>query len=313
MQVCHLGRTTLATVLALVLAACGTSAPTRSQDSAPSVPGAVPASGSPSPPAACTNGPVSNPATGEGDDLKVEILHQQGGGAGWNLALPASSAKNFPELAGAAQGTDASGSLSRAFDDGGAFSYDGAVVELSLYNLRSSGLTIHDIRVVNKRVVCPPDGLLFLDGNEGGDFVNIAFDLDAAAPIAHEKTVNGEIKTGRYFGANVIPVSSKDQITVEMDMSEVKFAYEFDIAIDYTVGGAKHTQLVRRRNGPFRVTTPLCPSPGSRSRLSDSDVARLRTQRYELIRQRQGEVDATGAYIYKNFTTAEFLKSCPTW
>ncbi|GIH09769.1 hypothetical protein Rhe02_78360 [Rhizocola hellebori] len=303
----------MAAALFLVVAACGTHAPARSQDAASSVPGTVPASVSPGIAPACANGPVSNPATGGGDDLKVEILHQQGGGAGWNLALPASSAKNFPELAGTAQGTDAFGSFSRAFDDGGAFSYDGAVLELSLYNLRSSGLTIHDIRVVNKRVVCPPDGLLFLEGNEGGDFVNIAFHLDAAAPIAHEKTVSGEIKTEPYFGAHVIPVKAKDQITVEMDMSGVTFAYEFDLAVDYTVGGAKHTQLVRRRNGPFRVTTPLCPRPDARSRLSDSDVSRLKAQRYGLIRQRLGEVDAAGAYIYKNFTTAEFLKSCPTW
>jgi hypothetical protein len=277
------------------------------------VPSAAAASAAPSPDpsALCQNGSLSNPAQGAGDDLKVEILHQQGGGSGWNLALPASSVKDFPGLAG--KKTSAAETKLDPFDDGGAFSYDGAVLKLSLYNRRSNRLTIHDIRVVNKRVVCPPDGLLSLEGNEGGDFVNIAFSLDAAAPIAHEKNESGEVSPQPYFNANVIEVNPADQVTVEMDMSMVKFAYEFELAIDYTVGGSKHTQLVRRPHGPFRVTTSLCPSPGLRARLSQSDVVRLKAQHYGLVRLRTGEVDAAGSYIYKNLTTAEYLRSCPTW
>ncbi len=256
---------------------------------------------------------VSNPAKGGGSDLKVTILSQQGGGSGWNLALPATSVTSFPEFTGDGEASDFSASHTRAFDAGGAFSYDGAVIKLSLYNQRSSRLTIDDIRVVNKRIVCPPDGLLFLDGNEGDRFANLVFSLDAAAPVAREKKESGEVGTEPYFDHDAIEVESRDQTTVVLDMSGVRFAYEFDIAIDYSLAGEDRSQLVRRRQGPFRVTTPLCPSPGARSRLGEADVQRLKAQRYGLIRRRLSQVDSKGAYVYENVTTSEFIRSCPTW
>lgn len=296
---------------AVLTGACGTNTPAQSQGVA--APTSASASASPSPSASCENGSLSNPATGAGNDLQVEILHQQGGGSGWDFGLPAAAVKDFPEFTGSKKLSDFVGSITRALDEGGGFSYNGATLELSLFNRRSTHLTVHDIRVVNKRVVCPPDGLLFLEGNEGGDFIDIAYSLDAAAPVAHEKNESGEVGTAPYFSSHVIDVNPQDQVTVQMDMRAVRFAYEFDIAIDYTVGGKMHTQLVRRKHGPFRVTTSLCPSAGMRASMSESDADRLKAQHYGLIRERTGEVDAAGAYIYKNFTTAEFLKSCPTW
>ncbi|MFI6820970.1 hypothetical protein ACIBJE_08440 [Micromonospora sp. NPDC050187] len=310
-----LGRSLVSAVLCMVLtAACNADAPSPAPERTPS---AVAASASPaasvSPPLHCEDGVLSNPAKGGGNDLKVKILHQQGGGSVWDLALPATSVKSFPEFTGDGKASDFSDSHARVFDEGGAFSYDGAVVELSLYNQRSVRLTIHDIRVVNKRIVCPPDGLLFLEGNEGGGFVNLVFSLDAAAPVARERKESGEVGTEPYFNHDAIEVEPGNQTTVSMDMSGVRFAYEFDIAIDYSVAGENRSQLVRRRHGPFRVTTPLCPSPGMRSRLSEADVQRLKAQRYGLIRRRLSQVDSTGAYVYENVSTSDFIRSCPTW
>ncbi|SCL28534.1 hypothetical protein GA0074694_5141 [Micromonospora inyonensis] len=315
MRVLPLGRATLAVTLSAVLtAACGagTPSPSRSPSSSASVAGGSPAA-SGSPPERCEAGVLSNPAKGGGSDLKVRILRQQGGGPGWDIALPAASVKSFPEFTGDAKASDTSDSFARAFDEGGAFSHDGAVIELSLYNRRSSRLTIHDIRVVNKRIVCPPEGLLFLEGNEGGGLVDLVYSLDAAAPVAHSRSASGEISTEPYFTNDVIQVEPTDQATVQMDMSGVRFAYEFDIAIDYSVGGESRSQLVRRRNGPFRVTTALCPRPDLRSRLSEGDVQRLKAQRYGLVRRRLPQVDASGGFVYENVTATEFVRSCPTW
>jgi hypothetical protein len=288
-----------------------TDAPSRST---PASPRAAPAPSTSAPP--CEAGPLSNPATGAGDDLEIQILHQRGAASGWDIALPSTSVAAFPEFTGKAKATDTVTSFARAFDEGGAFSYDGAVVDLSIYNRRPSPATINNVRIVNKRRVCPPEGLLFLEGSEGGgdeSVLDITFSLDAAAPIAHGRSEAGELETVPYFDSHAERIDPQEETTVHLDMSTVRFPYEFDIAIDYTAGGNAHTQIVRRRGGPFRVTTTLCPSPGLRASISDQDVQRLKAQHYDHVRRRLGETDSAGAYVYKNMSSSEYIESCASW
>lgn len=282
--------------------------------SAPASSRGAPASSSGAPP--CEAGPLSNPATGAGDDLEIHILHQRGADSGWNIALPSTAVAAFPEFTGKGKATDIATSFARAFDEGGAFSYDGAVVDLSIYNRQPDPSTINNVRIVNKRQVCPPEGLLFLEGSEGGGddgVLNIIFSLDAAAPIAHGRSETGELETAPYFDSHAERIGPQEETIVHLDMSTVRFAYEFDIAIDYTSGGKAHTQIVRRRGSPFRVTTTLCPSPELRVSISDHDVQRLKGQHYDLVRHRLGETDSTGAYIYKNMSSSGYIESCASW
>jgi hypothetical protein len=255
--------------------------------------------------------PATNVANSNGNAIESTLTSQSGGGGGWNIALPADAMDQYPDLLneGKFSGFDA---LDAAINDGVAFAYGGTRISLQIGNRTNKHMSIYDIRPVNTRNVCPPAGLLVQYGTEGGDFVALTFNLAAARPIAHERLESGEVSTKPYFGENpTIDVPVNDPLDMSLDFSASTSAYSFDIGIFYIVDGAKFTQVIRGSNGPFLTTASDCPNPAVRRTLNDAEVARLRSHRYQEIRQRAS--DERGQYVVEAVAPHTYANQCDAW
>lgn len=255
--------------------------------------------------------PATNLADTNGTAIGSTVISQSGGGGSWNIALPASAMNRYPELLneGRFSGFVA---LDAAINDGVAFAYGGTRISLQIENRTKKHVRIHDVRPVNMRVVCPPSGLLVQYGTEGGDFVALTFNLAAARPVAHERLESGEISSKPYFGENpTIDVPPDGPIDMSLDFDTPTRAYSFDIGIYYVVGGAKFTQVIQGKNGPFRTTASDCPDPTIRRTLNDADVAQLRNHRYQEVRRRAS--DEQGQYFVKSVAPDTYANQCDAW
>jgi hypothetical protein len=97
-----------------------------------------------------------------------------------------------------------------------------------------------------------------------------------------------------YFDATAIPMNPSDPTqTLVMVFSAESAAYSFDIAIDYTIGSKKYTQLVSNGGQPFRAAASLCNSPLAARHLSYSSA---------LVRG----LASSGSYTLTPTTTASF-------
>jgi hypothetical protein len=307
---------TVAIMLPLVLlsaTACGSK---RSTADATSSTGARPSPAASTPsatPAAeqCSVDPApTNVATTNGTALTVSVVHQSGPSGDLNFAVPASAMNRYPELLTESLNFDG---LDRAYDAGDAFSYGGGLIGLSVQNNTTGQVIITDVRPVNTRTVCLPSGLLVLYGSEGGDYIDIIFNLDAARPVAHEQTPTGEILTDPYFARHTIPIAPRDSAAIQMTLDAAKRAYTFDIDIDYLVNGKKYTQVVRPKNGSFKVTASACPDTDKRKELTDADAARLRRHRFQQIRQRTDKLTPDGGFTVAAVDPQAYIAQCSTW
>ena len=289
-------------------------------DPAPSAGGpvvqSVPPSASPDlgvDPNACAERPKTNLAEGDGSALRTEVLRQFGSGDAWNIAIPADGVDRVPQFKEEGLPQDWDGAFRSAYDEAGAFVYGSAVIRFAVENTSASEVSIFDLRPVNMSAVCMPDGLLVLYGSEGGDLISMQFDLEAARPIAHENHGGGNVEVEPYFANHSIDVAPAASEIIEVETVVSNRAFAFDLALEYTVGGQRHTQVVSRPGGPFRVTPSLCPRPSERAKLAPADADRLRAHRYTEVRQRTGGVDAAGRYVVEDVPFETYAQKCATW
>jgi len=258
----------------------------------------------------CSDDPAAtNVAAGDGTALTVTVSHQSARSEKWDVAIPAAAMGRYPELLGSSLSFDG---IDRAYAQGDAFSYGGSMIGLLIQNRTSEQVVVDDIRPVNTRTVCIPTGLLVLYGSQGGTYIDLVYDLDAARPIGHEQTPEGEIKQGWYFSQHTIPVAANDSTGVEMTLHAAKRAYTFDFAIEYISKGQKYTQIVHPNAGQFKVTASTCPDSDMRKVLSDADVARLRGHRFQQIRRRADTTTADGQFFVSPVDPQAYVGQCPT-
>ena len=163
---------------------------------------------------------------------------------------------------------DWNGTFNRAYDLAGAFVYGDAVVQASLENTSDDQLTIDEVRPVNMRVVCPPSALLVLYGSEGGDLVEMHFNLEAARPIAHEN-LGDSISTEPYFERHRIDIPAGSSKTLQLTFDVAKRAYTFDIGLQYVLNGATYTQVIRRPKGRSGLPPTSAPRQAERQELGE--------------------------------------------
>ena len=263
--------------------------------------------------AQCSDAPAAtNTASGDGTALRLGGLKQFGSGSAWNIALPDGGPEQVPELSEEKLPDDWDGAFGRAYNLAGAFVYGDAVIQASLENTSGDQLTIINVRPVNIRIVCMPSALLVLYGSEGGDLVEMHFNLEAARPIAHEN-LGDSISTEPYFGSHKIDIPAGSSETLALTLDVAKRAYTFDIGVQYVLDGATYTQVIRRPKGPFRVMPDTCPPAVERQELAEGDVVRLKAHRFRQIRQRTGELDANGGYLVRSISPEAYVQKCPTW
>jgi hypothetical protein len=176
--------------------------------------------------------------------------------------------------------------LDAAMQSGVAFSHGGARISLNIQSRVSQHLSVYDVRPVNMRIRCAPGGLLVMYGTEGGDFVALTFNLEAARPIAHERLPTGEIQGGAYFDGARVDIPANEPIDLSLDFDVATHAFSFEVGVFYLVDGVKFVQVVRPANGPFLVTPDDCPDPDVRSTLTESELAQLKKHRFREIRRR---------------------------
>ena len=266
-------------------------------------------------PAPCSDDPPpTNTATSTGSAVEATVLKQSGPSSQWNIALPDATADRVPELGRTELPDDFDTAFNRAYDEAGAFTYGGMVLQLHLANPTGKKITVFDLRPVNMRMVCMPTGLLVVYGSEGGDFIGMTMNLEASRPVAHERSPDdGNVSTEPYFGSHTIALAPGESQDVDLDITVAKRAYTFDLALGYVTDGGKHTQLIRRGGQPFRATASMCPSTANRATLSASDAQRLRGQHFDKILARTGALDENGKFTVSRATTEEYLRKCDTW
>ncbi|HYN93057.1 MAG TPA: hypothetical protein VES42_04340 [Pilimelia sp.] len=226
----------------------------------------------------------------------------------YNFALTAEALAKLP-------GALATGPYERAFSDfpralkAGAFAHGGGMARVSLENTHARPMTISNMRVVNIVRECIPLAAAILHGNEGGDAIPMSFNLDAAAPVAHDMA--GADPARPYFAVHTLDLKPGEKQVLTLNFEVVRHAYSFDVAIDYEVAGATYVRLLRNGGVPFRAASSLCPAPDQRGGLAPADVARLRGLRYEHVLTR--EPDENGYWRIVSVPPEQHARSCPTW
>jgi hypothetical protein len=251
---------------------------------------------------------VTNRAATTGTALTTTVIGYTVDGA-WDYVLPRAAADRYRALFREEMEFDL---LTEAVAAGDVYAYGAATVFLLLKNGTGDGINITGVRPVNMHRRCLPDGLLILYGSEGGDQVELAFDLEAARPVAHSRDSGDRPTAELYFDTHKsIEIPAGDTLNLNLDFSVSRYAYAFDVELEYVTGGTKKTQVIQAAKGkPFLATASDCPSAATRQRLGGADLRRLQNHRYDAVRQKGWTADSVP------FVTAvppeTYAKQCAT-
>jgi hypothetical protein len=282
---------------------------------APAVPAATAAIQSVPEAPACHDSGVTSVARSTGDALRT-LMGGSAADDGMNFVLPASVRSQFPEVrAGEVAGSgggpeDLNSAYHRAFE-AGAFVYGHPYFKAQLSNSSRQTVTIYDVRPANLRTLCLPSGLLAMYGSEGGDDVPLEFDLDADRPIARVAPGQEEEAGLPYFEAHTIEIAPAGTAWLYATFTLAKRARSFDMAISYASGGRKYVQVFKNGSQPFRAMPATCPHADDRDRLSDLDVQRLASHRFDEVLV-QGELSSQGLPTMKEEDPSTFAANCVT-
>jgi hypothetical protein len=166
----------------------------------------------------------------------------------------------------------------------GAFAAAGAVADIDLFNMSESQVTVHDIRPVNIVRECMPLAALIEYLSEGGDPIEVHFDMDAESPAARDSS------TGKpYFENNPpIAVAPLQQQGFRLSFDTTWGAYSFDVAVDYDIKGIRYTAIFDHSGTPFRIAANLCPPAAQLLGLPEASIAHMKSLRFQNIRRRSG-------------------------
>jgi hypothetical protein len=231
---------------------------------------------------------MTNLAKGGGTALTTTVNSMAGGSGLWNIALARQDIDRYPGLTKESDGPDFD-SLDAALADGVAFAEGGARIGLRIESRVSEPVGIINVRPVNMRTMCLPDGLLVRYGNQGGEFVALSFDLEAARPAAFgREEKDGTVTEPKLYFQNdaEIRVPAGDPLTMDLDFDASVHAFAFDIEITYVVSGVKSTQIVSGAKGQFRAAASTCPTPDAFLALGDAQKSYLKTHRYHKVMRR---------------------------
>lgn len=142
----------------------------------------------------------------------------------------------------------------------GAYAVDGMTIHVTIEGKRNEAINITNVRPVVVRREPPIDGPSIYMGTEGGGYTdNLSFDLDSPQPVAQEIHYPDPIQP--FFDHKRITLKNGETDSLVLDLSAVKAAYSFVIAVDYEVGGKQLSQTLDMNGQPFRVTPSLCSEP----------------------------------------------------
>jgi hypothetical protein len=232
-----------------------------------------------------------------GTALQLTTVKLTDSGGGWSAVFPNTAAQTAARFT--PQAYDALKDDGKFFAEelqAGAYAFGGVSVSVQVNDVSKQPFTIFNVRVTGKRAQAVPTGALRALPSQGNPTDQMAFLLDASTPVAKTFDIGASDLRGQanYFDATAIPMNPSDPTqTLVMVFSAESAAYSFDIAIDYTIGSKKYTQLVSNGGQPFRAAASLCNSPLAARHLSYSSA---------LVRG----LASSGSYTLTPTTTASF-------
>ncbi|MBM2623402.1 hypothetical protein JIG36_48700 [Actinoplanes sp. LDG1-06] len=167
----------------------------------------------------------------------------------------------------------------------GAYAVGGGHAIVVVANASDQPIDIAGIHPVNLVRECMPLAAAFLGGGEAGDEPKMYFDLDLAAPEARAFNNEGEDPT-LFFQEKSWQIPARGEDEGQIDFDTQLGAYSFDLAIEYQIDGEQYLALLDNKGQPFRITSSLCASSDDLVGLPDAAVQRLKSLRYQRVRQR---------------------------
>jgi hypothetical protein len=129
-------------------------------------------------------------------------------------------------------------------------------IRLILQGNRNEPVNILNVYPVNLRRTEPLNGVLFNIPGAQGEISNIKmnFNLDQLSP--HALTViNNDVATNQpFFESHSISLVDGEQAVLVIQATTYCYDASFDLAVNYMVGGATHTDVVSNRGRPFQVS-----------------------------------------------------------
>ena len=232
-----------------------------------------------------------------GTALQLTTVKLTDSGGGWSAVFPSTAEQTAARFT--PQAYDALKDDGKFFAEelqAGAYVFGGVSVSVQVNDVSKQPFTIFNVRVTGKQAQAAPTGALRALPSQGNPTDQMAFLLDASTPVAKTFDIGAsDLRSqANYFDATAIPMSPSDRTqTLVMVFSAESAAYSFDIAIDYTIGAKKYTQLVSNGGQPFRAAASLCNSQLAARHLSYSSA---------LVRG----LASSGSYTLTPTTTASF-------
>ncbi|WP_285684940.1 hypothetical protein [Actinoplanes sp. NBRC 103695] len=182
----------------------------------------------------------------------------------------------------------------------GGFAVDALQLRVSLEGLRNQRITVHNVRVSGLRREDIPTGALVKIPGQGVPTNQMAFAMDAAKPVAHQVVEGVEVDRA-FFDNEFIDLADGEKTVLVLRFHTELWAYAFDVAIDYEIGGRLLTQPVpRTTDQPYRVAAGVCFGDSFLAKLSSADRQRLGSLRYNEISEVAGmAVEADGSQHYR--------------
>jgi hypothetical protein len=146
----------------------------------------------------------------------------------------------------------------------GGFDVDRLRVRLLFEGRRNQQIRITDLVVTNARAVPTVSGTLINLQEEGGvGSIEVLFDLDDPLPEARIPELNpngaGVTAGDPYFSKNTISLSDREQVVVMPEFWPAGgHASEFEISVQYTIGGERRNFTIDNNGQPFRISPLNC-------------------------------------------------------
>lgn len=198
-----------------------------------------------------------------GTSLLVTASSTNGYDLGYSMVFPTKTGTASKRFLAAITGPEAGANINDAAGfaqamEAGAYGYGGVTVTLDIESLSDQEVNVSNIRAVVRRKRQNVAGTLLDYPGQAGPVHTLYYDLDKPNSVPKDNAPDGP----PFFTTEQIGVTKSSPETVILKFGAVTAAYDFNIAVDYEVGGQTFTQYARLSKNSsdllLHVTGSLC-------------------------------------------------------
>jgi hypothetical protein len=139
----------------------------------------------------------------------------------------------------------------------------------------------------------------------------LGFNLDQQAPLARGFDYENDSVEGLALDESGVMVAKDLPEELGMNFVGHEHSYSFMIEIEYTVNGARYSQIVSLAGKPFRMSPDICFTQADRYQLSEAEGKALASLRYQDVLVPDNRPGAT-PHSYMDEDGDYFADSCLT-